>query len=118
MFDRCSGRSEADLWEIVQQYADLKVSQVPDDVIADEMARLDPDQEWINLKTEGGRKVFVSTRAERNPTVRDAAIRIHGTRCMACGFCFEEAYGEWGTITTSTAFSDRARTQGDLRKGG
>ena len=109
MFDRCSGRSEADLWEIVQQYADLKVSQVPDDVIADEMARLDPDQEWINLKTEGGRKVFVSTRAERNPTVRDAAIRIHGTRCMACGFCFEEAYGEWGTG------SDRARTQSNLR---
>ncbi|RME88331.1 MAG: hypothetical protein D6770_07190, partial [Anaerolineae bacterium] len=33
---------------------------------------------------------------ERNPKVRSAAIRIHGTKCMACGFDFEAVYGERG----------------------
>lgn len=33
---------------------------------------------------------------ERNPKVRATAIRIHGTRCMACDFDFEKVYGERG----------------------
>ncbi|GFN21937.1 HNH endonuclease [Thermanaeromonas sp. C210] len=33
---------------------------------------------------------------ERDPELRRAAIRLHGTRCLACGFDFEEAYGERG----------------------
>ena len=33
---------------------------------------------------------------ERNSTNRNEAIKIHGTRCMACGFDFEATYGEIG----------------------
>ncbi|MBE9029184.1 HNH endonuclease [filamentous cyanobacterium LEGE 11480] len=38
---------------------------------------------------------FVST-YERDPKLRDAAIRIHGTTCVACGFNFAETYGQHG----------------------
>lgn len=33
---------------------------------------------------------------ERNPQIRAAVIRAHGTKCMACGFDFERTYGERG----------------------
>lgn len=42
-----------------------------------------------------GVKRFVN-RYERNPRIRVAAIRIHGTKCMACGFDFESVYGDRG----------------------
>ena len=31
---------------------------------------------------------------EKSRKNRDAAVRVHGTRCMACGFDFGEKYGE------------------------
>jgi hypothetical protein len=33
---------------------------------------------------------------ERNPKLRTEAIKIHGTRCQACGFSFGETYGQHG----------------------
>jgi len=33
---------------------------------------------------------------ERKPQNRTAAIKIHGCKCMACGFDFEKEYGELG----------------------
>ena len=47
-------------------------------------------------KTEGTKKVRYSTYYERNPFNRERALEIHGLSCMACGFNFEEAYGERG----------------------
>lgn len=45
-----------------------------------------------------GRKIqYYTTKYERNPINRREAIRIHGTRCMACGFDFKEFYGEIGS---------------------
>ena len=35
-----------------------------------------------------------TTRYERDPRNRKVAIKIHGTKCMACGFDFEKTYGE------------------------
>jgi 5-methylcytosine-specific restriction protein A len=35
-------------------------------------------------------------RYERSPEARRACIAFHGTRCAACGFSFEVAYGEIG----------------------
>ena len=96
VFERWNGQSESGLWNSVQQYADMRVPQISDSVLADQMAQLDPDHEQISLRTEGGRRVIVSTRAERDLSIRDEALRIHGTRCMACDFCFEDVYGEWG----------------------
>ena len=46
--------------------------------------------------TEGGTKVFVSKRPERNSKLRKLAIKIQGLNCAACGFNFEQQYGDWG----------------------
>ena len=46
--------------------------------------------------TEGKRTVYYTTKYERSSKNRDAAIRIHGTKCMICGFDFEQKYGELG----------------------
>lgn len=50
----------------------------------------------IETGTEGAKKAFYTTRYERNPKLRENAIRIHGTTCMACGFNFFNMYGERG----------------------
>ena len=49
-----------------------------------------------NVRTEGGKRVFISVRPERDPTLRNNALAIHGFDCMSCGFNFEEYYGEIG----------------------
>lgn len=46
--------------------------------------------------TEGGHKVFISSKAERNMKLRRKAIKIHGVTCMACNFNFAKTYGSWG----------------------
>lgn len=45
---------------------------------------------------EGGSKLRYTTTYERDPKLRDNAIEIHGLNCMACGFNFKNAYGDWG----------------------
>lgn len=45
---------------------------------------------------EGQKKQIYTTRYERNPKLRKMAIQIHGLKCMACGFDFEERYGQRG----------------------
>jgi 5-methylcytosine-specific restriction protein A len=51
-----------------------------------------------NLQAEEGYKEGAASqglvnRYERNPRLRAAAIRIHGTTCQACGFSFDSTYG-------------------------
>lgn len=50
----------------------------------------------IESRTEGGKKVVISVKAERCSKNRADAIRIHGTICKACGFDFQKTYGIWG----------------------
>lgn len=57
---------------------------------------LDIDALEAETYVEGGSgKQYVNV-YERNPELRRAAIRLHGTKCLACGFDFEEVYGERG----------------------
>lgn len=49
-----------------------------------------------NDRLEGKKLESYSTRYERDSNNRSNAIRIHRTKCMACGFDFEEVYGELG----------------------
>ncbi len=49
-----------------------------------------------NVRTEGGERVYISVGRERNSALRKNALDIHGYDCMACGFNFEECYGEIG----------------------
>lgn len=51
----------------------------------------------VQARTEGGKKVFISVRRERDPKLRQEAISIHGLNCMACGFNFERTYGAIGS---------------------
>lgn len=48
-------------------------------------------------RTEGGDKVYISIKRERDPKLRKDALAIHGLDCMACGFNFERTYGALGT---------------------
>ncbi|MDQ0201072.1 HNH endonuclease [Neobacillus ginsengisoli] len=45
---------------------------------------------------DGAVRYYYGKRYERNPINRQRAIEIHGLTCMACGFNFEEVYGEHG----------------------
>lgn len=47
-------------------------------------------------RVEGKKKQYYTTRYERDLKNRNAAIRIHGTKCMICGFDYEKVYGELG----------------------
>lgn len=45
---------------------------------------------------EGKKNNRIISYFERNPILREAAIRIHSTKCKVCGFDFNEFYGEIG----------------------
>lgn len=48
---------------------------------------------------EGRRIQYLTSRYERVPANRQAAIRIHGTVCQVCGFDFYRHYGvNWERI--------------------
>lgn len=49
-----------------------------------------------NQLSEGGKKYKLVSFYERNPKIRLAAIKAHGTSCKACGFNFFHMYGEHG----------------------
>lgn len=49
-----------------------------------------------SVRTEGGQRVYLVRHHERDPALRAEAVRLHGARCMGCGFDFEAAYGEHG----------------------
>lgn len=57
---------------------------------------IENSQDRNDTYTEGRVRTYTSTRAERNPRLRQAAIRIHGYTCAVCGFNFESMYGKWG----------------------
>ncbi len=95
VFDQWAHQGEHELWEQARRFADLSVNSISGSVLADLEAELEPDEE-IRARTEGGRKVIISTRVERDPSLRSAAIRLHGTQCVVCKFGFGQVYGEWG----------------------
>lgn len=45
---------------------------------------------------EGNEKVYLVNKYERNPRLREYAIKMHGTKCIICGFDFGKVYGELG----------------------
>lgn len=51
----------------------------------------------ITSAKEGKKIVYYTSKYERSFKNRINAIKIHGTKCMACGFDFEKNYGPRGT---------------------
>lgn len=54
------------------------------------------DESLTTRITEGGVKKTFSTSYERDPRLRREALKIHGYSCLACGFNFEDHYGQVG----------------------
>lgn len=55
------------------------------------------DDYVTRVKAKEGKKIEIYTyKYERNPKLRAEAIRLHGFTCRACGFNFEEHYGNLG----------------------
>lgn len=50
----------------------------------------------VRHSKEGQKKLYYTTKYERKPGNRAAAIRIHGCKCSICGFNFEKTYGPLG----------------------
>ena len=57
---------------------------------------LGSNESFVVNKAEGGRIEFYTTRYERVLKYREAAIKIHGTKCQICGFDFKKKYGYIG----------------------
>lgn len=58
--------------------------------------KLDPAPDNPEGEAEGKRFEVTTTRYERSPINRMLCLAIHGYACKACGFSFEEKYGELG----------------------
>ena len=52
--------------------------------------------EFESTKKDGKKKVRFTTYYERNPLNRKKAVEFHGLTCLACGFNFQEKYGDLG----------------------
>src|ERR1019366_9144246 len=68
------------------------------DIEAQTRADVETEDTTHGVESSGGhaegREIFRQSRTyERNPRNRAAAIRAHGTTCVACGFNFDTFYG-------------------------
>ena len=84
---------EETVWRHIEPYAKLDAIGYPQ-VFRELISLQESEAEYRKAKTEGGRKMVVSHRIEREPSLRNDAIKIHGYNCMVCGFNFESVYGE------------------------
>lgn len=62
-------------------------------IVMSDLDSLHTEEEF--LEGGSGKRIFTN-HYERNPGLRTAAIRYHGTKCIVCGFDFKEVYGERG----------------------
>lgn len=58
--------------------------------------KLDPTSDSHEGESEGKRFEVTTTRYERSLINRTLCLAVHGYTCKACGFNFEEKYGELG----------------------
>ncbi|MGH6964602.1 MAG: HNH endonuclease [Phenylobacterium sp.] len=84
VLDTWAGRSDTELRDAVLTI----LTTAPMD--GDEMP------EEANARTEGGQKVYLARKYERDAGLRADAVRIHRFTCLGCGFNFKEAYGPHG----------------------
>ncbi len=65
----------------------------PDDTLETELVTHGQTNEEFIPDAEGRRIIRRHVAYERSQRNRQQALEIHGTRCMACGFNFDEVYG-------------------------
>lgn len=72
-------------------FHDIDENEIVDDSRDDYL-----ESEIEQSDVEGKKTVIYTTKYERSAKNREDAKRIHGTKCMICGFDFEKIYGERG----------------------
>ncbi|WP_342551079.1 EVE domain-containing protein [Lysinibacillus sp. FSL M8-0216] len=74
--------------------------EIEDDEHDDLLLIVEDDLEALRIEEgngiEGAKKAYLVNKYERDSKNRKKAIEIHGLNCYACGFNFEEVYGERG----------------------
>jgi 5-methylcytosine-specific restriction protein A len=95
VWDEWTSRERQDLWASVRENTDLGVGAV-DAQVLDDLDVQAGEKDVQRSRTEGGKKVTISARVERDPTLRNEAIKAHGTACAVCCWDYELAYGSWG----------------------
>lgn len=91
----------------VGNYPDLRFERIginkyeatfinPRTIEFEEQNNLDSYIDVATSAVEGKRVEVYTTKYERNSQNRKQAIKIHGTKCMVCGFDFEKTYGDLG----------------------
>ena len=78
--------------ERAKEFAPIDRGPTLEEQVAADLSALAMEQQL----EEGGKTARLVAFYERNPELRSAAIRLHGTTCKACGFNFARAYGERG----------------------
>ena len=76
----------------------LNIVQVvsPEQIEDDLEAMSDSESDDVVSGSEGRGRFYVGFSRERDPKLREKAIKIHGLHCFVCNFNFEENYGDWG----------------------
>lgn len=95
IMNRWASRSDAELWEAVKPWADLRAANIPTTVL-DDLEAEPKDVETVKVGHEGTQTARVTTVRERDPALRAMALEHHGTRCQVCDFDFGQVYGDWG----------------------
>ncbi|MFT6794148.1 MAG: 5-methylcytosine-specific restriction protein A [Rubritalea sp.] len=95
VWNECSIMERSALWNIIKNYSDNKVGNIPTSIIDDIDVQIG-ENNVRTVRTEGKTKVVISTQIERSISLRSDALRIHGYKCSVCSWNFESAYGDWG----------------------
>ena len=82
---------EIQIWNIISAYATLDEKSYSK--LINTILRLqESEKDYGNSKTEGGQKVVIIYKTERDPSLRRDAFKIHGYDCMVCGFNFKKIF--------------------------
>ncbi|GAA3972589.1 hypothetical protein GCM10022246_26120 [Pedobacter ginsengiterrae] len=95
VFNAFKMHNETTIWKNVKKYSRLDIEAHKQE-IANLMAIEESETDFTYARTEGGVKVYISHKIERNASLRNAALKIHGYDCAVCGFNFKKTYGNWG----------------------
>lgn len=95
VFDDHAALERGAYWSlVVPHYSSDWLTVVPDETESAEHHH-SADGEIVS-RSEGGRRVIMSSRVERDARLRAQAIQLHGTQCAVCDFDFGAVYGAWG----------------------
>jgi 5-methylcytosine-specific restriction enzyme A len=77
--------------------ASVSIETIKIEFLFDTENKNTPPPEGISISgREGGKFTVLVNKYERNPALRDACIRHHGTKCKVCEFDFQRNYGDIG----------------------